>query len=215
MSNWKIFDAVYRRLLSEATTDLGDVQFSRHRTDGAPTNEPDTRAERKLHYNIGQWLMGSPLESETWNELRSLMSDPRYSDFFKEPPPGESLYRGMTLSREDLSSISGIPLDQISNSGKIRGDFTVPLRRKSLGASWTRDVEMAWEFANSRRMPDGLAVVWTATAGKNPRSFLDLDSIMQRASASPGWHPFMHEHEILAMKPIVAHGVMWRPLVRM
>jgi hypothetical protein len=91
-----------RRLIREEL-DLGDVVFSPSRRDGAPRDEPNTPVEEKLFAGFKDWV-----EETDWarlsgflRELEAILGSPgaKYSDFFRSPPRGTPLYRGMQAVR--------------------------------------------------------------------------------------------------------------------
>jgi hypothetical protein len=94
-----------RRYIREAI-DLGNVQFSPKRRDGAQKDEPNTPEEQKLYRDlIARVDDGENLSQSTSQTILDLL-DSRYgqapggSGFFSEPPPNQPLYRGQDFDME-------------------------------------------------------------------------------------------------------------------
>lgn len=91
-----------RRYIREAI-DLGNIQFSPDRRDGASTNEPNTPEEQKLYsYLMGRLSGFSHLSTKTANTLIDLINSDKYgergSGFFAGPAnKQEALYRGQNF----------------------------------------------------------------------------------------------------------------------
>ena len=88
-----------RRYIKEAI-DLGNIQFSPKRRDGAQKGEPNTPEEQKLYRDlISRIEDGKNLTQDTAQTILDLLDSkygqaPGGSGFFSEPPPDQPLYRG-------------------------------------------------------------------------------------------------------------------------
>ena len=207
MKREAIYERVLRRLLREASPDLGNVEFSPDRKDPALRNEPNTPEEDALYNDLRDWVVSvkaSPTLPET---IKTLMSHPKYSRFFREPGRIENLYRGVLLTDEDMIGILG-SLPSVPEGGKAL-KFTVDLRNPV--ASWTRSPDIAYNFAAGNGS-DGKtwSVILNARAGDNPGVFLDLHGILTQLN---GWADYLSEEEVLATDTVTARGLKWYSLV--
>jgi hypothetical protein len=216
----KLIENVMERLLREARADadLGDVEFSPIRSDGVPTDEPNTPFEDLVLDQIGNWVAGDgDLKGPGGaDDLATLMRHPTYSRFFKEATPGETLYRGVAMTREQLAGILGRDPKKLPRRGSATGTFTAGPRRGAAGASWSYDDEQAEYFAeaaveSSQRQG---CVVFAASVDDNPGALLDLRWMLQRILRSPFLRRFIEEAEVVALRPLRVASLRWWDLPR-
>lgn len=194
----RIIERVYGRLLREAL-DLGDVEFSPLRVDGAPTDEPDTEDEKALAKDVRWWLDAASASRDLPKKMKELMAHPKYGRFFHPPEPGSVVYRGKTSSPQDIAAMLGVDVEKVGKAGRMTGDFEVAVRKGV--ASWTYSRDVAIEFANRptmRTKPDHLALVMSARVDDNRGHFIDLSDVVRRVSS---WRPYQREDEVLSLAP--------------
>lgn len=209
----EVTERVLSRLLREV--DLGSVQFSSKRSDGARRDEPNTPDEVAVERQISSWLEwdGDLRGPGGADDLKTLMSDPRYSKFFKGPPGDADVFRGVSMFPAALAAALGVSPENLGDKGEAEGSYVVPLRRDSAGASWTLEEQAAEQFAKLNALHDKsddvYCVVWTADPNENPGALLDLGSILRRTQNDPDWKVYRDEWEVVALAPIKAHSVRW------
>ena len=214
-----IYERVLRRLLCEETPDLGDVEFSTKRRDGAPTNEPDTPDEAKLYDRLKRWvdsgknqyIIGvAPIISD-------LMKDPKYGKFFHAPSSSAVLHRGLRkVSFEDMSRWSGdvdSVIAQMRNEPQGETDCDITYRSRSEACSWTyseltADEFAAWDYFTLGAEDNEYKVVLTAQVGDNPEVFFDLNAVQD---AVPSLHFKKDgEGEVISMAPVRVTSIRWK-----
>lgn len=219
----RLEERVLRRLLREAggDIDLGDVEFSQHRTDGVPTDEPDTPEEKALYGELMSWVGSSNIwEGEkTTKLLQRLLLHPKYKGFFTRPRAGSTLYRG----------ISSVPIDKVRgwlraggeaealaafDGGPAAGETPTRLivtpGDKGM-ASWTYSEWTARKkFAETKSDPgsDKCDLVFAASADDNTGSFLDLSRI--QAAVPDLRYAGEDESEVLALRHVQLSSLRWR-----
>ena len=204
MDNLKyVYESVCRKLLREI--ELGKVEFSPYRVDGAPTDEQNTREEVKLHTMLTTWFGSAKEWPELAAQLTAAADDPRYRDFFRWMPPGVVLYRGLDMDGTALARMLGVDLEDLGSlKGRWNEPFTVRRRGRGEVTSWTTNQNEAEKFADiggaSRRV-----VVKTVTGPESGR-FIDGAALTRAVS---DWRPWRDEDEVLALGPVRATGAEW------
>lgn len=208
------------RAMIREELDLGRVVFSPERRDGVPTDEPNTPDEQEIYDGLGAWVWDKRrgADRDMVADIKTLMGDPRYSDFFSPPSPGTVLYRGLhsvpwdvITSKWLVGPENKVAYDALDNKprGEVECDFVM---RLSVGwDAWTTDLDVAKRFARSGNLGPALGdlnVVLVARAGDSPRSFFDLSAI-QRAVPSLMFSSGIDEGETLAIGPVAVTGIVW------
>jgi len=142
-----IFESVCRRLLQEKTLDLGKIEFSPQRKDGAPKNEPNTDLEEEILAYLGDAVdEGDIIPEEISSILSSLVKSKEYGDFFHAPDV-EFVYRGIgRLPREKVANWVGVDPTELEDTGEANVSFIMsPLR--GAHSSWTKDSDIAEKFS--------------------------------------------------------------------
>lgn len=209
-----LYEAVLKRLLKESQLDIGNVQFSPNRIDGAPREEPNTPTEDKLYRDLLSWISSATIDPDSVEVLKGLMSSSKHGQFFREPPIGSEVYRGMKVTKEVISGWTGLPSEKIADSDDAVVDFTLQPKSSAGGlASWSYDMSVAEDFAYgsgkaSRRGNYGVVLV--AQVKDNSGVFLDLDHITSKVRGfqkSSAW-----EQEVLALGPVRIDQLVWMRL---
>lgn len=219
----QIYKAVCRRLLREGQQeiDLGKIVFSPHRSDGVPTDEPDTPDEEGLYGELLTWVGSARFDEEelTVPMLRKLMLHPEYKDFFVPPREGATLFRG----------ISSVPINKVEGwlsaggqhealeafrKGPRKGHVDTSLIVKtgiSPAASWTYNEWIALKkFAEVKDDPgsDKCDLVFEASTDDNFGAFLDLSKI--QAVVPSIKFAGEDEMEVIALRHVTLSGMQWR-----
>jgi len=127
--------SLLRRYIREAI-DMGQVQFSPNRTDGANKDEPNTPEEDELYNDLfARIKLGRHLTPKNAQIIIDLL-DSRYgqapggSGFFVEPPQDQQLYRGQSFDVEWLKKhVSPNDMEKlIAASNKLKDSPYTPTR---------------------------------------------------------------------------------------
>jgi len=202
-----------RHLIREEL-DLGDIEFSPERTDGADTSEDNTSYEDYLFKALDNWFTGNRIPPDLEYDLRSLMSD--YPKFFHEPRVDE-VYRGLAVAATDVARWTKLPPETFIRAGDAMVDFTAYPRRNSMGGtlvSWTTEYDSAEGFSKGTNIdapsrPTRLKpvmLIMHAKVSDNPNTFLDLADIAGRVHAFKSWS---YEEEALALGPVKVYKIEW------
>ncbi|NBW12290.1 MAG: hypothetical protein EBR82_30090 [Caulobacteraceae bacterium] len=208
----EIASRVCRRLVVESGLDLGNVQFSPRRTDGAPTDEPDTDDEHDLYASIKNWVDYGVPNRHLANQLYDLLKDPKYRSFFR-PPRSVPIYRGLvdvpqsTVDRwlKGPENASAVKEMAESYAGEEKCDFVMdegnPIE------SWSYSKDIAREFARERRPSSRCYnIVLTALPSSDLDYLVDLASIQHRVR---GLMSAGDEKEVLALGPVRITQIWW------
>ena len=207
----KITESVYKRLLGEEVPDLGNVQFSPQRVDGARTDEPNTDDEKRLRYDLQAWIKYNSLPTSAAEQIRNLIKSPKYKNFFHTiESDSVPLYRGMTLTSSQLYKYLGIDeTSELPDTGKRKLAINLKNLNNANVSSWTRDLETAQDFAdmNVSKIQQGNAfeVVFTTLPSENIGVFLDLQDIKKKVKG----FSYANEDEILALDAVKTTEIMW------
>lgn len=212
MTKDKIYESVLNRLLREIdSVNLGDVQFSPQRIDGARKDEPNTEVENKLMDDLRMWIMDNTSVGDPQNlrkTLIELMQSPKYGKFFQPPQSNRPIYRGLyNISRETLGSwLKSCGADITGPRGLKQCKFI--LRSLSGGPeSWTYSRQTAFDFAQLGKKKGFYSVVVTAQPVDNLGAFMDLSEIQKKVSFLD--FGIDKEEEVLSLLPIKVSDVMW------
>ena len=209
-----LYESVLKRLLKEAQLDLGDVQFSPNRTDGALRSEPNTPDEERIFRALKGWVSSATVDPNDINDIKNLMSSPKYGKFFKEPPRDAEVYRGIKVTQEVIAGWSGMPVDVLKDEDDADANFTINLKDSSGGfASWTHDLSVAEDFAwgsGKATKRGNYGVVLVASVGVNPGTFLDFHDMRTKLSGFPVSSTW--EQEVLALGPVRVSELAWKKL---
>lgn len=78
-----LYKNVLRRLLIEAgQPDLGNIQFSPNRTDGASKEEPNTKDEDRIYRALRGWISSSTIDPDVVEKLYQLIQSKNIVHFF-------------------------------------------------------------------------------------------------------------------------------------
>lgn len=144
----KIFESVCRRLLQENSLDLGKIEFSPQRKDGAPKDEPNTDLEEEILSYLGDAVdAGEILPEEIRDTLASLMKSKKYGAFFHAPDV-DLVYRGIgRLPREKVAKWMGVDPTELEDEGEADVNFVMSPAQASNHSSWTKDFDIAEKFS--------------------------------------------------------------------
>lgn len=201
-----LYESILIKLLHESTLDLGNIQFSPNRVDGVSKNEPNTWDEKRMFSDILQWVEFSNSTPRFAENLRQLMTSPKYGNFFS-PPKSGLIYRGM--SEIPIKTISGwlksSGNEDLSKKKSFEMDcnFVLEMQPESSVSSWTYSKKIAENFTDEG---PGKSVVLTARVDQNPGVLLDLSKIQR---AVPDLGPNGDEKEVLALGPVIVSKIRW------
>lgn len=208
--NKKLLTSYIRAVIAEKL-DLGKIAFGGERRDNVPFEE-DTEEESNLLTSIVDYLDGTKqLPSIEVDAIKRFLGEERYSDVFVKPAASH-VYRGMFLSPEVASKMTGIEESRFREKmGKETGEFVVA-SREGLVTSWSKSFSTALNFGRNALRKYGskgdVIVVFKAATGDNDGDMLDLDPIYKKVD-----HPVMAtrwmESEVLGLGSIKAIEVKW------
>lgn len=216
-----------RRYVREAI-DLGNIQFSPDRRDGASTNEPNTPEEEKLHsYLLGRLSGFSHLNTKTANTLIDLINSDKYgergSGFFAGPVnKQEALYRGQNFDEAwfneyidgDISEVKAIKgksnahkqldaADSSINFNFKKSFFFGPGKNEGF-RGWTPERGVATSFAVKYTLENdynGLAVLLSMYPEDNESdTLLDCRRGIYNTKWGQSWE---YEREVMNLKPVL------------
>lgn len=185
--------------------------------------EPNTPSEQELEKTLIRWLRKGgrqfTFSASEIADIRSLMSDPKWSAQFHEPNVDE-VYRGIALPINKLSlwtGLSPIQVNLVMPKGEIRAKKKAPTDRP---ASWTKNEKIAWMFAvGASTSTTGLIpVVLYARVSDNPGVFFDIADMlsdMKRQEVDPETGALtsglvdMSEAEVVSLAPTTTYMYRW------
>jgi hypothetical protein len=189
--------------------DLGEKLFARQAPPGHAHhgNEQNTEEEEKFMDELWSYIIyndDSTIESDFGERYAEYAEDPRYADVLKVVPPGITLYRGMSVPKQQLEGqifemddITDMPVDEatpdsvytnLADSEYEHLDWRN--EAKHMLSSWTTDINTAIGFASGgetkQDTADGIPAVFIAeTGGSNTGKFLDFRNLYDYKRLEP------------------------------
>ncbi len=199
------------RRLIERSVDVGEIEFSMHRHDGARTNEPNTAIEQSIYQSLERWIGSSAwMPQDVAAAVQDLMDDPKHCEFFSYA--AGTCHRGMSLRKDVLERWLGKEPGTLAMRGDEPCDVVLRPQRTTNQVkplAFSKNTKKAWSFSMTP-MPgnndSGVSVLFTADAGNN--EMLDLTNIQRRA-----WGLSKHgdEGEFISFEGVRCSHVVWMP----
>jgi len=214
-----------RRYIREAI-DLGNIQFSPSRLDGAEKTEPNTPEEDELYNSLYRRVSGiANVDSKTAEKLSQLIDSEKYgtrgSGFFQGPPPNTTLYRGHAVGREWVRKHipANYSIKTSTSPRRLVDAEVVPLKTpyvfeerrgwtyKPMTASiWAIDYAMGTQdLGPGDNRNKNFAVVYVINIDDVPHNaMLDFQHSVYKTSAGD---TFANEQEVMNLFPITVTSV--------
>lgn len=217
--------SLIRRYIREAI-DLGDVQFSPSRVDGAVKTEPNTPEEDALYTSLYRRVSGiEDVDEKAAKILSQLIDSEKYgvrgSGFFQGPRPGTKLYRGHAVDQawvdKHVPAKYSIPMATSRISRKLmdseeillKAPYVFTQRRgwsyKLITASmWAADYATGQQtlggYKSSYDPTKNFAVVYIIDTSEVPsNAMLDFEHSVYKTAAG---NEFTSEQEVMNLTPI-------------
>ncbi len=202
----------------EIDADMGKVVFAPDRID-VRVDEPNTKPEQRLFDDIRLWVKKyKPFSQQSIDVLKAAAQDPRYSDFIGSPEDVYTVYRGMSLRREQLARWLQVDIEEITTVGQTGTDVVLKPQSNMLGTkpmSFSKDHTTARTFADSsvytgedeevKSYPEYVRTVWSANVGGN--NFFDLTRMQAKTKGINA--PLGDEGEVVSFDPVKCDHVWW------
>lgn len=152
------------------TAQLGSYAFPDKREEDDLPEEPNTQYEDELFDALqGHIVLNHYLPPDDAKTVQKFLKNGWYEDVFT-PPSEDVLYRGMSLSTEELKKVLNDDIDDVKGEKPVNFVFKP---RSGGGSSWTTDPEVAKNFAemytdDEKRWP----VILIAKSADNFDSFV-------------------------------------------
>lgn len=214
-----------RRYIREAI-DLGDVQFSPSRLDGAVKTEPNTPEEDALYTSLYRRVSGiEDVDEKTAQIISQLIDSEKYgakgTGFFQGPQPGTKLYRGHAVDQawvnKHVPAKYSIPAATSRISRKLMDSEEILLKvpyvftqrrgwtYKLITASmWAADYATGQQtlggYKSSHDPTKNFAVVYIIDTSEVPsNAMLDFEHSVYKTAAGS---EFTSEQEVMNLAPI-------------
>ena len=187
---------------------LGRWAFSEAREDvpwEQNTTEEDTLySELQRHFKNG-----STMSVELSDLVSSFIDRDLYGDYFTPAEQGETLYRGMLVTKEWLSRALGD--EPLENTGSLNSGFTFKPYSGIGTTSWTSDKKTSSSFSrianDKHNRTHEFGVVLTARVRDNHSKFVRVMDESHEGGLS-----LRLEHEVLGLGDISVRKLEWKKL---
>lgn len=181
---------------------FGKYLFASDRAGEVPP-EKNTPAEDRVYDDLeGHVFNNEPMGQESALALMSTLEDGAYSTILHEPR-SEVLYRGISLSKDDLEKMTG---DAYSAKGSKVINRLVSNPQGEGSSSWSTDFESARTFSTSQ-LSRPFSVILVAKVSDNPDTFLEGPGGFYKLKK---FKSFSSENESIALGPVRVYKVYWQ-----
>lgn len=185
---------------------FGEYAWPSHRK-GLPKEE-DTELEKQVYKDIKNHFASKHvgLPKFTVRLLVKILSNEWYQTVL-HPPKHDILYRGLKLSRKELSNLIG--KEDFDDEDSIKWNDSVE-STNGHSSSWTYKKNVSKDFSgNYGKAKQGFAVTLVAKTKDNPNRFLAGPGGLYDVEGLSRWHL---EKETVGLEPIQIEKIEWERL---
>lgn len=213
MTKMSEFKRLHRKLLSEASGEkpLDDIAFADERK-GVPS-EPDNHHEHQMFVQLRSFLLDNrQMNEELAKEAIEFVRKGLYSDVFRAPDPGATIWRGMVVPRTYLmNALDKFDEERLDENGTFSASFTFT-PYSGIMSSWSLDKQEAADFTGISTGIQGIPrskqvkIVLEAKVSDNPGKLIDCEGGLYELT---GLGATKHEREVIGVWSVKVCRVYW------